>query len=179
MLGSGIQGAMAGALPSAGQPGTGPGAPSGCFLGLMKPGGHWAGLCIHPTGCWTPLSAQGCTGWQHAAHPAYNRPATKSIKLPTTSEQSLGEGVGQESSDLLCVYAGGMQESQNKCLPFACCHTSILTGKQWLLCGAWVGSGLQFWQQEGSRAQLSLPGLESMEVSAGNCTSSSLIRHHS
>lgn len=173
---------MAGALPAAGQPGTGPGAPSGCFLGLMNPGGHWAGLCIHPMGCWTPLSAQGCTGWQHTAHPAYNRPATKSIKLPTTSEQSLGEGVGQEgqeSSDLLCVYAGGMQESQNKCLPFACCHTSILIGKQWLLCRAWVEFGLQLWQQEGSRAQLSLPGLESIEVSAGNCTSSSLIRHRS
>lgn len=171
---------MAGALPAAGQPGTGPGAPSGCFLGLMNPGGHWV---VHPShGVLDPIVYIGCTGWHHAAHLVYNRPATKLIKLPTTSEQSLGEGVGQEgqeSSDLLCAYAGGMQESQNRCLLFACCRRSILIGKQWLLCGAWVGSGLQLWQQEGSRAQLSLPGLESMEVSAGNCTSSSLIRHRS
>jgi len=105
LLSSGTQGAVPGALPAVGQPGTGPGAPSRCCSGLLNPGGHGTGLCIHPTGHWTTLSAQGLTGWLRAAHPAYNRPATKLVKLPTTSEQSLGEAVeqeGQESSDLLC-----------------------------------------------------------------------------
>lgn len=150
----------------------------GCFSGLMNPGGHGAGLCIQPMGRWTMLSAQGRTGWQCAAHSAYNKPASKLVKLPTTSKQSLREGLEQGSSNLLCsgrwkvlgqvkpdvrqdvgtslwlrvhrlgARAGGMRESQKKCLPFTCCCTSILNRKRWLLCRAWVGSGLQLWQQE-------------------------------
>lgn len=55
---------------------------------------------------------------------------------------------------------------------------SNLNGKQRLLCRAWVGSGLQLYQQERGRAQLPLSGSEDVEVSAGNCMSS-LIRHRS
>lgn len=129
------------------------------------------------------LSAQGHAGWQCVAQPAYNRPATKSVRLPTTNNQPLEEGARQKSSDLLCssgwkalgwvkpnlcwgagislrlhvhplsACAGGLWESQNKCMPFTCCCTSILNGKQRLLCGAWVGSELQLWQWEGGRAQ--------------------------
>lgn len=197
-----------GALPAAGQPSTHPGAPSRCFSGLMDPGGHRSGLCIHPTGCWTMLSAQGCPGRQCAAHPAYSRPTSALVRPPTTSEQSLGGGEGQESSNLPCsssrkvlgqvepnlhqgagvslwlhvhqvgACAGGVLEIQNKCLPFRCCCMSTLNGKLWLLCGAWAGSGLQLWQWEAEPSS-PCPDQLSVEVSAGNCTSFSLIRHRS
>lgn len=67
--------------------------PSRCFSGLVSPGGQGPGLCVRPTRHWMMFSVQGHARCQHAAHPAYNRPATQSVKLLTAANWR-GNGAG-------------------------------------------------------------------------------------